>query len=512
MGTQRSEIASQRQDPFGWVGTTLDEHFAVAAVAGEGGFGIVYRGLHRGLRVPVAIKCLKLPAHLGAAERERFLKRLRTEARLLHLLSRQTAGIVQALHVGAAIAPSGAWTPYLIMEWLSGETLEQHLARRRRAGAAPMGLAAAAALLAPAAAAISTVHRANVAHLDLKPSNLAMARLGAISRLKVLDFGVARAFAESPVFTASTTETEPTRAFTPQYAAPEQFSPQYGAAGPWTDVFAMALLLIELASGRRALHGDNAMQLFITAIDEQNRASMLAQIPDLGTKAEAVLRRALDVNTQLRFHSMRAFWDALTAALAEEEPARTTPVAPGEGNAPATRPLEPSSGVLDELATVPEHPGADLVTVTGEALSTTLRDIEIRPPAGRRHAARARRAWLWAAAAGLASIVAVTSVRWGFPGQASAAPVEARAPRAEPALKPVLSTAARVALITRIVHSLSEPPDTAPVFPAREVASSAPDVAAGPPPSSPRQQSATRPGANTGRSAATPRVNRWGIQ
>src|SRR5262245_5003887 len=113
-----------RTDPFGWVGSAIDGQFSVEAVAGEGAFGIVYRGSHLGLEVPVAIKCLKIPADLTEAQRNGFVATFRAEARLLHRLSRRTTGIVQALDVGVATAPSGAWTPYLVMEWLDGETLE----------------------------------------------------------------------------------------------------------------------------------------------------------------------------------------------------------------------------------------------------------------------------------------------------------------------------------------------------------------------------------------------------
>jgi serine/threonine protein kinase len=117
-------------DPFGWVGSSIEGQFAVDRVAGEGGFGVVYRGTHLGFGAPVAIKCLKVPDGLGSEQREQLLARFQAEAGLLHRLSRLTTGVVQALHVGAAQAPSGSWTPYIVMEWLDGETLESDLARR----------------------------------------------------------------------------------------------------------------------------------------------------------------------------------------------------------------------------------------------------------------------------------------------------------------------------------------------------------------------------------------------
>lgn len=110
-------------DPFGWVGATIDGKFRIEAVVGEGGFGVVYRGHHLGFNEPVAIKCLKLPASLDGPAREKFHETFLEEGRLLHRLSKGTAGIVQALDVGAAVSPSGAWTPYLVLEWLQGLAL-----------------------------------------------------------------------------------------------------------------------------------------------------------------------------------------------------------------------------------------------------------------------------------------------------------------------------------------------------------------------------------------------------
>src|SRR5262245_48904122 len=158
----------QTGDPFGWVGSIIDGQFAVEEPAGEGAFGIVYRGRHLGFDVPVAIKCLKIPADLTSDQRDDFLSKFRDEARLLHRLSRRTMGIVQALDIGAAAAPTGQWTPYIVMEWLEGETLEQDLRRRREEARGARSLEDAMVLLAPVASALSIAHEENVSHRDVK--------------------------------------------------------------------------------------------------------------------------------------------------------------------------------------------------------------------------------------------------------------------------------------------------------------------------------------------------------
>ena len=164
-------------DPFGWAGATIEGKYRVDEVVGEGGFGVVYRGHHLGFDEPVAIKVLKVPATFQGAEREAFLKTFLAEGKLLHRLSRGPAGIVQALDVGAAVAPNGAWTPYLILEWLNGITLERDLLDRRKRGEAPRSVGEAIALLEPAARALAAAHAQGIAHRDVKPANLFLAQI-----------------------------------------------------------------------------------------------------------------------------------------------------------------------------------------------------------------------------------------------------------------------------------------------------------------------------------------------
>ncbi|MGK4001518.1 AAA family ATPase [Sorangium sp. So ce1036] len=303
------------EDPFGWVGATLDDRFDVEAVVGEGGFGVVYRGVHLGLDVPVAIKCLQMRPGLASSGRDGFLATLRAEGRLLHQLSRQTASIVQALDIGAATSPRGVWTPYLVMEWLEGETLAAALSARRASGLGPMGLDEAISLLSPAAAALAVAHENHVSHRDLKPGNLFCVRLRGGAGIKVLDFGIAKVFEETTPFAAARTGTTGSqRAFTPVYAAPEQFVREYGATGPWTDVFAMALILIEVASGQRVLRGDSLLALLMSATEAWRRPDLLSGVAPEPSGVASVLRRALTVEPSARYRNVKELWSSLLRA------------------------------------------------------------------------------------------------------------------------------------------------------------------------------------------------------
>jgi eukaryotic-like serine/threonine-protein kinase len=262
----------QDPDPFGWVGHEIDGKYRIDRVIGEGGFGVVYQAYHAGLRESIAVKCLKVPSSLAGAQRAQFEETFLEEGRLLHRLSRMHAAIAQALDVGAATSPSGTWTPYLVLEWLEGRSLQEELDMRRADGAPGYSVADALELLGPALDALAEAHEQGIAHRDLKPPNLFLANVGGRIRTKVLDFGIAKVMGETMTLTRALEETGASiKAFTPQYGAPEQFDATHGATGPWTDVFALALIFVELITGRPALEGQDTIQLFVASANPQTR-------------------------------------------------------------------------------------------------------------------------------------------------------------------------------------------------------------------------------------------------
>src|SRR5262245_60101903 len=159
------------RDPFELIGTTIEGKYRVASVVGDGGFGVVYRGVHTGFGELIAIKCLKIPSNLDEKHREELLEQLREEGRLLHKLSRATSGIVQALDVGAMTTQAGVWVPFLVLEWLEGETIAELQKRREQEDLGGMALEEAVELLTPAARALAVAHQHKIAHRDVKPAN-----------------------------------------------------------------------------------------------------------------------------------------------------------------------------------------------------------------------------------------------------------------------------------------------------------------------------------------------------
>ena len=107
----------------------------------------------------------------------------------------------------------------------------------------------------------------------------------------------------------------PITAFTPAYAAPEQFSRSYGATGPWTDVFALALVLAEVLSGREALDGGDVVQLAVSASRQSMRPTPRALGASVSDAVEWAFQKAVAVRPGDRYRSVSEFWSDLRAAV-----------------------------------------------------------------------------------------------------------------------------------------------------------------------------------------------------
>ncbi len=315
-------------DVFGIVGTTVVGAFQVEAVVAEGGFAVVYRAYHAGFRAPVALKCLKIPQYLSDEDQFKFEEQFHAEAELLFKLSGSIPTVVRPLHVEAVVAPDGSFMPFLALEWLDGETLAEASRRRRETGQAPPKIEAVIELLNPVARALERAHnfegpegRISIVHADVKPENVFLARVGGEQVVKILDFGIGKAKSVASQVAGRVSEVDGgTTSFTPAYGAPEQWSPKhYGQTGPWTDVWGLALTVVEVLAGRPVIDGDHAAMMG-TALDPERRPTPRSEGVTVSSSVEAVFQRALAVDPRLRFPEAGQFWDALLDALGVSRP------------------------------------------------------------------------------------------------------------------------------------------------------------------------------------------------
>ena len=218
------------------------DRYELVRPIGRGAMGEVWRARHRYTRADCAIKTLHPQLVTSQRVADLFVQEAHVGARLA-----QHPNIV---HVHDAGHDTESGLPFLVMELLEGETLEE---RRRREGPLPWELARV--LFEQLGDAVQSAHDAQVVHRDLKPGNLFLTRdrKGA-PLLKVLDFGIARVLEQDAARTA-------TQVGTPAYAAPEQLGPTYRTmaerqgvtiakqVSPATDIWALGLVAYDLLTG-----------------------------------------------------------------------------------------------------------------------------------------------------------------------------------------------------------------------------------------------------------------------
>jgi eukaryotic-like serine/threonine-protein kinase len=305
-------------DPLGLLGSTVAEKYDVEAFVAEGGFSFVYRARHRVWRQPVALKFLRVLQHATEEQRQQLLDDFVREGALLRELSSRAASIVQAHDVATMTGPDTSWWPYLVLEWLDGASLDRVLESERNRGIPPRTLTECLRLLDPAVRALAAAHRRGIAHRDLKPGNIFV--LGDDPRapdapVKLLDFGIAKVLGAAVTASNAQTNASLRSQFTPWYGAPEQFSRSFGATGPWTDVYALALVMVEMLTHRSPLDGDDIAQLAFASTDAGLRPTPRSKGLEISDAVEAVFHRAVALNPVERYQSVGEFWRALYAAL-----------------------------------------------------------------------------------------------------------------------------------------------------------------------------------------------------
>jgi eukaryotic-like serine/threonine-protein kinase len=334
------------EDTLALVGITIADKYVVESLVGEGGFAVVYRAKHKIWQRPVALKVFKALSGVAAADRERLLDDFIREGALLAELSEKSASICQARDVGMLTAPNGAIVPYMVLEWLDGRSLEDVLQREFEAGLPNRTIEEATLLVEPAAEALALAHKRGIAHRDIKPANLFLLGdpRGEPCTVKLLDFGIAKVMQDAQKMGGAFTKTSgQVTSFTPAYGAPEQFSRSYGATGPWTDVFALALVMVEIVTGRPPLGGDDFMQIAYASADVAARPTPRRRGANATDAVETVFSCALSVSPTDRYPTVGQFWNALRVALGVD-PLRGLDVA--SGGVPLSRLSRASSGAL----------------------------------------------------------------------------------------------------------------------------------------------------------------------
>jgi len=293
-------------------------HFQVGRLLGRGGMGEVYEATDLDLDRRVALKFIAPELAADADNLQRFEREARSAAALNHP---HIATLYSFERDGAR--------RFIAMELVEGESLRD----RMRPG--PLPISEALAVARDVAAALAAAHRRGIVHRDIKPENL---MFGDEGRVKVMDFGLARAALASRITLTGTT------LGTAGYMSPESLR---GSAGPPTDVFALGVVLYEMLAGRLPFAGDNPMALMFTIANEPPLPLREAR-PDVPDAVEALVARLLEKDPEKR----------MTAADAARELALMTgaPLPAVAGDTEEVEAVPRGSSVSERMLLAPPAP------------------------------------------------------------------------------------------------------------------------------------------------------------
>lgn len=267
-------------------GMTLDQKFLLRRCLGKGGMGVVYEATHLFLDRKVAIKFVRWEEAFDPDSKKRFLREGRNLAALTH------PNIVQIFDLGFTHE-----IPYLVMEHLAGESLEDRIERE-----GPRSLADVLSIGRQVLRALIAVHEIGVVHRDLKPANIFLVEGPNDPNVRLLDFGLS--------YNAFGKDSDPVIAGTPEYLSPEQARGE--VVDMRTDLYSLGATLYTAVTGK-LLFSSPVLARALTMIQTQVPASPSSIVPGLPRDFDAFILRLLEKDPNARFGTARETLDALHA-------------------------------------------------------------------------------------------------------------------------------------------------------------------------------------------------------
>jgi formylglycine-generating enzyme required for sulfatase activity/serine/threonine protein kinase len=229
-----------RPDSLGRIG-----HYEVLQVLGRGGFGIVFRAFDDMLQRVVALKVMAPQLAATSPARKRFLREARSSAQVRH------ENVVQVYEIGEQPLP------YLAMEFIPGETLQQKLDR-----VGPLDVPEVLRIGRQIAEGLAAAHATELIHRDIKPGNMLLE--GGQQKVKITDFGLARTADDASISQSGII------AGTPMYMAPEQAQGQ--TLDQRADLFSLGSVLYQMVAGRPPFRASTAVAVLKRVAEDQPRA------------------------------------------------------------------------------------------------------------------------------------------------------------------------------------------------------------------------------------------------
>jgi eukaryotic-like serine/threonine-protein kinase len=281
----------------------LGERYEIGGVLGRGGMAEVHRGRDLRLGREVAVKVLRSDLARDPSFQVRFRREAQASASLNH------PAIVAVYDTGEDRTATGA-TPYIVMEYVEGETLRDVLRREGR-----LSPERAMSLSADICGALDFSHRNGIVHRDVKPGNVMITPQGTV---KVMDFGIARAVSDSAATMTSTAAVIGTA----QYLSPEQARGE--SVDARSDVYSLGCMLYELVTGAPPFTGDSPVAVAYQHVREDPKLPSSIN-PAIPAELDAILLKSMSKNPANRYQSAAEMRNDLLRALAGQR-VEATPV------------------------------------------------------------------------------------------------------------------------------------------------------------------------------------------
>lgn len=287
-------------------GTLIDEKYEIVGTIGVGGFGTVFKAIHKQLGRPVAIKVLKTTL----LEEADGLPRFEREAKAIDAIKHK--------HV-VALYGYGVWqkAPYMVMEHVEGTSLEQRIKDNGKLDAKE-----AAGLLAQVFDALAHAHSVGVVHRDLKPSNIMLVDAPhGQQQVKIIDFGLAKLMPGYGILSQKLTETGYALG-TCQYMPPEQCLG--GKVDQCADIYAAGCILYQCVTGRVPFDADDSLAVMFRHINE-HAAPITSTIGNtaLAASLQVIVDNCLSKEVSQRYQSAVQVRDLLQAVAKGQTPSVT---------------------------------------------------------------------------------------------------------------------------------------------------------------------------------------------
>ena len=261
--------------------------FQLEKIIHQGKYRTIYKAYDPFLDRDVAIKVTNIPDHSASEEdtqqvRNSFFLETRAVGKLQH------PNIVSVFDAGV-----GDRQTYIVMEYLKARSLESILESGER-----LPVEKAIDIIFKCCKALDYAHKQEIIHRDIKPGNILLTDDG---NVKIVDFGVAKVRNRIDTLSSGIYGS-------PSYMAPEQIEEQ--DVGPWTDIYALGIVLYELLTGRKPFEADNVHTLMYKILNEKPESLLNFPI-EHAVKLQPILEEVLASDPELRYPSANDFASAL---------------------------------------------------------------------------------------------------------------------------------------------------------------------------------------------------------